>query len=277
MTMLTYSSGLWQGGLYMFVPASSPIPGNLAPIAAPDYATAVAGEAVTINVLANDTDPEGLPLTVTAASAMHGSVSIVAGGLSYVAEAGFVGTDTITYTLADVQGATSIGTVSVDVRAPAPSKSSPSRPARYRRGGRGQDNHDRRSRQRYRPRRRPTHGNRGLGRARQCHHRGRSRGSHRSRRLRRNRHDYLHHISDPGSATSFSSVVVEVRSISLSIENSPDGTFYINTETDELEVRITEPALYRCERTLALSDLEAGPINLVPPTVAGSAQMWGRS
>ncbi len=45
---------------------------NQPPLAAPDYAEVPAGEAVTVDVLANDEDPEGQPLTVVAARGADG-------------------------------------------------------------------------------------------------------------------------------------------------------------------------------------------------------------
>ncbi len=69
-----------------------------------------------INVLGNDIDPDGDPLTVTSASAANGIVSINAdGSLNYVPNTNFNGTDTITYTISDGQGGTSTATVTVTV------------------------------------------------------------------------------------------------------------------------------------------------------------------
>jgi hypothetical protein len=91
-------------------------PTNQAPSTGPDSASVASGESVAIDVLANDTDPEGGALSVTAASAETGSVTVGAGGvLTYTAPAGFSGTDTVSYTVSDPQGATTQGTVSVTV------------------------------------------------------------------------------------------------------------------------------------------------------------------
>ena len=71
-----------------------------------------------INVRANDSDPDGDPLTTTAASAVNGTVTINADGtLRYVPNANFNGTDTITYTISDSQGGTSTATVAVTITA----------------------------------------------------------------------------------------------------------------------------------------------------------------
>jgi hypothetical protein len=82
---------------------------------------------VTIDVLANDTDPDNAPeeLSVVDADAPNGIVDINDDGtLSYEPDAGFTGTDTITYTVTNPDGneATSTVTVTVtpDVTAGAP-------------------------------------------------------------------------------------------------------------------------------------------------------------
>jgi outer membrane protein OmpA-like peptidoglycan-associated protein len=89
------------------------------PIANPDSATTRTGTPVTINVLANDSDPEGDALSVSAVgTAAHGTVTINANGsVTYTPAAGYVGSDTFTYTLRDATGATATGTVSVTVTA----------------------------------------------------------------------------------------------------------------------------------------------------------------
>ncbi len=71
-----------------------------------------------INVLANDSDPDGDPLSVTSASALNGTVAINPDGtLRYAPNANFNGTDTITYTISDGQGGTATATVTVTVNA----------------------------------------------------------------------------------------------------------------------------------------------------------------
>jgi large repetitive protein len=91
---------------------------NPGPVAANDAASTNEDTAVTISVLANDSDPDGDPLTVTTASAPNGTVVINAGGtITYTPRANFSGTDTITYTISDGQGGTSTATVTVTVGA----------------------------------------------------------------------------------------------------------------------------------------------------------------
>lgn len=97
------------------------LPVNDAPIANPDSATTDAGTPVVINVLANDTDADGDPLTVRSATVdpARGTVTVnVDGTLTFHPAAGTSGPVTLTYTVSDPSGATSTTTVSVDVHAP---------------------------------------------------------------------------------------------------------------------------------------------------------------
>ncbi len=76
------------------------------------------GTAAAISVLANDSDIDGDPLTVTAASSPNGSVVINSGTtLSFSPTANFNGATTISYTISDGQGGTASATVSVSVTA----------------------------------------------------------------------------------------------------------------------------------------------------------------
>jgi VCBS repeat-containing protein len=96
---------------------------NPAPNAANDDATTTEDTPVTIAVLANDTDPDGDPLTVTEASAANGTVTVAAdGALTYTPAANFTGIDTITYSISDRQGGTSTATVVISV---APTNDAP--------------------------------------------------------------------------------------------------------------------------------------------------------
>ncbi|MCP5404790.1 MAG: tandem-95 repeat protein [Pseudomonadaceae bacterium] len=75
------------------------------------------GATATIHPLANDTDPEGDTLTITAVgTAAHGTVVLNADGtISYRPEGGFVGTDSFTYTISDGNGGTDTATIFVTV------------------------------------------------------------------------------------------------------------------------------------------------------------------
>jgi hypothetical protein len=88
---------------------------NDPPVAVDDAASTAQGVAVTVDVLANDTDVEGDTLTVAAVSnGEHGSAAIVGGAVTYTPVETYFGVDTFTYTVSD--GAdTDIGTVTVTV------------------------------------------------------------------------------------------------------------------------------------------------------------------
>lgn len=91
---------------------------NTAPVAVNDTASTDDRTAILIAVLTNDTDAEGDVLTVSAASAVEGTVSIEADQrLRYTPKAGFDGVDTISYTVTDSSGDSATGSVSVTVRA----------------------------------------------------------------------------------------------------------------------------------------------------------------
>ncbi|MDZ7888227.1 MAG: retention module-containing protein, partial [Pseudomonas sp.] len=78
-----------------------------APVAAADTATTAEETAVTIDVLANDTDVDGPALTIKSASVdpTQGTVSIVSGQLVFTPATNFTGTATITYVSTDGQSA----------------------------------------------------------------------------------------------------------------------------------------------------------------------------
>ena len=91
-------------------------PVNDAPVAADDAASTPEDTAVTINVLGNDTDVDGDPLTITNVSApANGTATIVGGQIVYTPNPDFNGTDTITYTISDGKGGTDTATVTVTV------------------------------------------------------------------------------------------------------------------------------------------------------------------
>src|SRR5690554_5811798 len=91
-------------------------PVNDAPVANPDTATVVEDTLTTINVLGNDTDAEMDTLTVTAATALHGTVTTNPDGtLSYTPNTNYTGADTISYSITDGNGGTSSSVVNVTV------------------------------------------------------------------------------------------------------------------------------------------------------------------
>jgi CshA-type fibril repeat protein len=113
---ISYTVSDGAGGTDTATVAVTVNPVNDAPDAVNDAATTNEDTPVTVAVLANDTDPDGNPLTVTAASAANGTVVInAAGTVTYTPNANFNGTDTISYTISDGQGGTDTATVTVTV------------------------------------------------------------------------------------------------------------------------------------------------------------------
>ena len=94
-------------------------PVNDAPIAADDLASTPINAPVTINVLGNDSDPDGDPLTVSnpvLADPTRGSVVVNPDGtLSFTPAANITGPVTITYTVIDGHGGSDTATVTVNV------------------------------------------------------------------------------------------------------------------------------------------------------------------
>ena len=83
--------------------------------------------ATTIDVLANDTDPDGGPKTITSkTNGSHGTVTITNGGadLTYTPDANYCGSDTFTYTL----NGGSTATVSVEVTTALPEGTDATKP-----------------------------------------------------------------------------------------------------------------------------------------------------
>jgi hypothetical protein len=94
----------------------SAAPVNHPPVAVDDVATTNEHTAVTITVIANDSDPDGDPLTVSATnSAGHGTVTFSGGNVTYTPVNGFVGTDGFTYTVTDGKGGFANANVDVNV------------------------------------------------------------------------------------------------------------------------------------------------------------------
>jgi hypothetical protein len=90
---------------------------NDAPVAVDDAAVTTIGKAVTIPVLANDSDADGDTLTVTSVTnPRHGSATIAKGGVIYKPDAGFKGVDRFGYTVTDGSGATATASVTVKVK-----------------------------------------------------------------------------------------------------------------------------------------------------------------
>lgn len=94
--------------------AVTPVP----PQAANDSATTPWNTAVTVAVLANDSDANGDPLTITSVTqGQFGAVSIGSGSVTYSPAAGYVGPDSFTYTISDGNGGSATATVTIAVEA----------------------------------------------------------------------------------------------------------------------------------------------------------------
>jgi len=92
---------------------------NDAPVAVADMAEAESGVAVLIDVLANDSDPNGDALElVSVSAASNGTTGIVGDRVRYEASAGFTGIDSFTYTVRDAGGAEVTAEVTVTVTNP---------------------------------------------------------------------------------------------------------------------------------------------------------------
>jgi len=91
-------------------------PGNNAPVAVADSASTPEDTPVTINVLSNDSDPDGDSLAVQSVTqGANGSVSTDGATVTYSPNANYNGTDAFTYQLTDGNGDIDSASVSVTV------------------------------------------------------------------------------------------------------------------------------------------------------------------
>jgi hypothetical protein len=95
---------------------------NSAPVAVEDFATMTRNTAGFINLTDNDSDPDGnlktpgitgnvapgqITITTGAIATRGGAVSVVTNGVNFTPKKNFRGTDTFSYTVADLDGAES--------------------------------------------------------------------------------------------------------------------------------------------------------------------------
>ncbi|MFO0797136.1 MAG: Ig-like domain-containing protein [Gemmataceae bacterium] len=100
------------------VPPYSAAP-NQAPVAANDTATTAAGTPVTVDVLANDTDPDGDALTITGVTNVVGGTATVSNGrVVFTPTAGFSGAASFVYSISDGRGGVASAAAAVTVTAP---------------------------------------------------------------------------------------------------------------------------------------------------------------
>lgn len=111
-----------QGGGQDSATATVIVQGNLSPVPEPDNATLPVGGSTTIDVLANDSDPNpGDSLTVIGATPTtdNGFTQLVENNqvlfTTTASDTTFEGTDTFTYTVRDGSGATATSTVTVSI------------------------------------------------------------------------------------------------------------------------------------------------------------------
>ncbi|MFT7244601.1 MAG: hypothetical protein ACI82A_001959 [Candidatus Azotimanducaceae bacterium] len=88
---------------------------NRAPVALDDTAATTAGSFVEIDLLGNDSDPDGDQLAIISASSADGAVTIVGNLIRYTPTAGFSGVATVNYTVQDGLGESASAVAAVTV------------------------------------------------------------------------------------------------------------------------------------------------------------------
>ncbi|HEX3148672.1 MAG TPA: Ig-like domain-containing protein [Gemmataceae bacterium] len=112
----TYTISDGQGGSATGTVAITVNAVNDPPTAINDSATTNEDTAVNVAVLANDTDVENDPLTVTGVSQPgHGTATFTSSGVTYTPAANYFGSDSFTYSISDGHGGSATGTVNVTV------------------------------------------------------------------------------------------------------------------------------------------------------------------
>ena len=97
-------------------PSSAVSQYNNPPVANPNSLSIYVCQEVTVNLTANDTDPEGhYPLTVTAVDSSPYASVWISSGSSVTFEGHTPGGHTLTYTVEDSLGASSVGQISLGV------------------------------------------------------------------------------------------------------------------------------------------------------------------
>ncbi|WP_433303609.1 Ig-like domain-containing protein [Actinoplanes sp. CA-030573] len=107
---------------------------NAPPVGTDDMVNTPTNTPVTVDVLRNDVDPNGDPLTVdgvTQPPATEGTVTFTATDVTFTPDPVFAGTTTFTYTVSDPSGDTATAVVTVDVENAAPTAADDLFPVTY--------------------------------------------------------------------------------------------------------------------------------------------------
>jgi hypothetical protein len=104
-------------GAYSFQLSERPV--NRDPASADDQAETDPGMQVVVDVLSNDVDPDGDPLSIDSVTQpSHGNAGTDGAVVTYDPDPGFSGSDAFTYTVSDGKGGQAQATVTITVREP---------------------------------------------------------------------------------------------------------------------------------------------------------------
>jgi hypothetical protein len=91
---------------------------NTAPVATADAQTVNWNAGTELALIGNDSDTNGDPLTISSVTTpTHGTAVLAAGKVTYTPTSGYVGTDSLSYTISDGKGGTATATTTLTVQA----------------------------------------------------------------------------------------------------------------------------------------------------------------